>query len=133
MGIAGRAAEEGTARLETDVGPVIDADALAMLNAHQEQMEHSGRLLCRAELGACTADGHFFAPVAFEIANMDSLEREVFGPILHVIRYKAAELERVIDAINASVYGLTLGIHSRIDTTHEQIRRRLRVGNIYQS
>ena len=78
-----------------------------------------------------TAEGSFVAPMAFEIDRIDQLEREVFGPILHVIRYRADRLDGVIEAINATGYGLTLGIHSRIDEVVEYIAGRVRAGNAY--
>jgi RHH-type proline utilization regulon transcriptional repressor/proline dehydrogenase/delta 1-pyrroline-5-carboxylate dehydrogenase len=118
-------------RLETDVGPVIDAEAHAALAAHAERMEREGRLIARAPLASEAAHGHFFAPVAFEIDSIAQLGREVFGPILHVVRYPAAELGAVCDAINATGYGLTLGVHSRIQETADFIRARVRVGNLY--
>ena len=77
------------------------------------------------------ASGTFFAPRAYEIASLKVLQREVFGPVLHIIRYQAKDLDAVIDSINASGYGLTLGIHSRIDATIEHIQKRVRVGNCY--
>jgi RHH-type transcriptional regulator, proline utilization regulon repressor / proline dehydrogenase / delta 1-pyrroline-5-carboxylate dehydrogenase len=117
--------------LETDVGPVIDANAKAMLDEHANRMEKEGRLLCQASMSVTTSDGFFFAPRAFEIDDLSQLKREVFGPILHVIRYDADKLDSVIDAINATGYGLTLGIHSRIDNRHEYICERLKVGNAY--
>ena len=119
------------ARIDTDVGPVIEEDARAMLQTHAERMEHEGRLIGRARLGTDAAHGHFFAPQAYEIDHLDQLEREVFGPILHVIRYSADGLDQVIDDINGSGYGLTLGIHSRIEETIEYIHARLKVGNTY--
>jgi len=117
-------------KLSTDVGPVIDQDALAMLQAHERTMQQQGRLVARAMLPDGLA-GHFFAPCAFEIDTIKQLEREVFGPILHVIRYRSRDIDRVIDDINASNYGLTLGIHSRIDRTQEYISSRVRAGNCY--
>jgi RHH-type proline utilization regulon transcriptional repressor/proline dehydrogenase/delta 1-pyrroline-5-carboxylate dehydrogenase len=117
--------------IRTDVGPVIDAEAKATLDGHVERMRREARVLCQAPLGAATEHGTFVAPQAFEIDRLDRLEREVFGPILHVIRYPASRLDQVIDAINATGYGLTLGIHSRIDETVRRITRRMRVGNIY--
>jgi len=119
------------AALATDVGPVIDAEALTMLEAHAKRMTAEGRLLRRAKLGPATGHGHFFAPAAFEIDALSRLQREVFGPILHVIRYRADRLDDVIEAINGTGYGLTLGIHSRIDSTIAYVTRRLHVGNIY--
>ncbi len=117
--------------LETDIGPVIDAEAQAMLEGHAKRMTREGRLIRAIELGEACAHGTFVAPRAFEIDRLSQLQREVFGPILHVIRYEANHLDQVIDAVNASGYGLTLGIHSRIDSTVDYIRERLRVGNTY--
>ena len=82
-------------------------------------------------LPPATEYGNYFAPHVFEIDRLDRLEREVFGPILHVIRFEASALDRVIDAVNRSGYGLTLGVHSRIESTWERVRRRARVGNLY--
>ena len=118
------------ALLVTDIGPVIDADALATLEAHAARMENEGRLLARVPLPRGLT-GHFFAPCAFEIDGIERLEREVFGPVLHVVRYRARDLDQVIDAINATGYGLTLGVHSRIERTQEYIASRVRVGNCY--
>ena len=119
-------------QLSTDVGPVIDDDALRMLEDHARRMEREGRLLYRVPLDeeAC-AHGTFFAPCAFEIDRLDRLEREVFGPVLHVIAFNGDRLDAVIDGINAIGYGLTLGIHSRVDGFARRIHQRLRVGNTY--
>ena len=119
------------AQLATDVGPVIDEEAKAALEAHIARMQKEGRLLNRSALGSDSSHGTFVAPVAFEIDRIDQLEREVFGPILHVVRFQAERLDSVIDAINAAGYGLTFGIHSRIDSTTEHVLKRLRVGNAY--
>jgi RHH-type proline utilization regulon transcriptional repressor/proline dehydrogenase/delta 1-pyrroline-5-carboxylate dehydrogenase len=119
------------ARLSTDVGPVIDAGAKAMLEAHAARMSAEGRSIRRLTPGPDCERGHFFGPAAFEIDSLSRLEREVFGPILHVIRYRADRLDKVIEAIDGTGYGLTLGIHSRIDSTVEYIHARLRVGNAY--
>jgi RHH-type proline utilization regulon transcriptional repressor/proline dehydrogenase/delta 1-pyrroline-5-carboxylate dehydrogenase len=116
--------------LATDVGPVIDSEALGMLQAHAARMEREGKLLARALL-APGQDGHFFAPCAFEIDAISRLEREVFGPILHVVRYRARDLDVVIEAVNDTGYGLTLGVHSRIDSVQRRIAGRVRVGNCY--
>ncbi|MGB5622813.1 MAG: bifunctional proline dehydrogenase/L-glutamate gamma-semialdehyde dehydrogenase PutA, partial [Gammaproteobacteria bacterium] len=117
--------------LRTDVGPVIDAEALGILEAHAERIVGEGRLIYRCEAGGDTRHGHFFAPMAVEIDSLDQLQREVFGPVLHVIRYRARDLDKVIGQINATGYGLTLGIHSRIDSQAMQIARSVRVGNAY--
>ncbi len=115
----------------TDVGPVIDNDALRMLDAHAERMASEARLIAMTPLGPETNHGTFFAPRAWELQSLTQLNRENFGPALHVIRWKADALDAVIDAINSTGYGLTLGIHSRIDATIERIVSRARVGNIY--
>ncbi len=117
--------------LETDVGPVIDGDAKAMLEGHAERMNHVGKLLCQAELPKDMDGGYFFAPRAYEIEDLSVLEREVFGPILHVIRFEADALDAVLDAINATGYGLTLGIHSRIDSVHGHVCGSVHAGNAY--
>ena len=119
------------ARLSTDIGPVIDAEAQAMLQAHVKRMTQEGRLIAQARLGADCAAGTFVAPAAFEIDALSRLQREVFGPVLHVVRYASDRLDAVIEAINGSGYGLTLGIHSRIDSTVDYIHQRLKVGNAY--
>lgn len=116
--------------LSTDVGPVIDANALAELTAHAEKMECEQRLIARAPMPRGLS-GHYMAPVAFEIDSIGVLEKEVFGPVLHVVRYRSRDLDRVIDEINATNYGLTLGVHSRIDYTQRHIARRVRAGNCY--
>jgi RHH-type proline utilization regulon transcriptional repressor/proline dehydrogenase/delta 1-pyrroline-5-carboxylate dehydrogenase len=118
-------------RLSTDIGPVIDEDACRMLAAHAARMDREAKLIRALEPGPECAHGTFFGPRAYEIASVAQLEREVFGPILHVVRYPARDLDRVIDAINATGYGLTLGIHSRLDSTVERIFARARVGNVY--
>ena len=117
--------------LQTDVGPVIDQTALQMLNNHVNFLKQNGRHIHTCELPDNCKHGTFFAPCAYEIDSIDVLEREVFGPVLHVVRFAADKLDYVIDNINATGYGLTLGIHSRIDDTIEHIHSRLRVGNTY--
>jgi RHH-type proline utilization regulon transcriptional repressor/proline dehydrogenase/delta 1-pyrroline-5-carboxylate dehydrogenase len=117
--------------LSTDVGPVIDDEAKAALERHIALLEREGRLIHRVALPADCAHGTFLAPVAFEIDNIGWLKREVFGPVLHVVRYASDKLDEAVDQINATGYGLTLGIHSRIDGTIEQILRRARIGNAY--
>ncbi|KAF1687032.1 bifunctional proline dehydrogenase/L-glutamate gamma-semialdehyde dehydrogenase [Pseudoxanthomonas broegbernensis] len=119
------------ALLSTDVGPVIDADALEALKAHTQRMDREAAPIATAPLDSDLALGTFFAPRAYELASLSQLQREVFGPVLHVIRWNADRLDAVIDQINATGYGLTLGIHSRIDGTVERIVSRAKVGNIY--
>jgi RHH-type proline utilization regulon transcriptional repressor/proline dehydrogenase/delta 1-pyrroline-5-carboxylate dehydrogenase len=117
-------------KLSTDIGPVIDLDALKLLEEHAKRMEKDAKLLARVTLPA-GLDGHFFAPCVFEIEGMAQLHKEVFGPVLHVVRYASRDLDKVIDEINAAEYGLTLGIHSRIDRTQAHIASRIRAGNCY--
>ncbi len=115
----------------TDVGPVIDEDAKAILVAHATRMDAEAKPIAKATLGAGTEHGTFFAPAAWELSSINALDREKFGPALHVVRWKADQLDAVVDAINATGYGLTLGIHSRIDATIDRIVARAKVGNIY--
>jgi RHH-type proline utilization regulon transcriptional repressor/proline dehydrogenase/delta 1-pyrroline-5-carboxylate dehydrogenase len=117
--------------LSTDVGPVIDEDALAILERHAERMDREATPIATVAMTGDAAHGSFFAPRAYELRSLDQLDKEVFGPVLHVIRWKANRLDEVIDAINATGYGLTLGIHSRIDETVERITSRVKVGNCY--
>lgn len=117
--------------IETDVGPIIDAKSVEILTKHSSHMREVGKLIYDVKLPPSTHHGSFFAPVAFEIEGLHILEREVFGPILHVIRYKKNALDKVIADINATRYGLTLGIHSRIDETIRYIQQRVKVGNTY--
>jgi RHH-type proline utilization regulon transcriptional repressor/proline dehydrogenase/delta 1-pyrroline-5-carboxylate dehydrogenase len=119
------------ALLSTDVGPVIDADAQATLQSHVQRMRREARLVHEVALPEETAHGTYVAPCAFELSSLELLQREVFGPVLHVIPYAANKLGAVIDAVNATGYGLTLGIHSRIDETVRYIQQRARVGNTY--
>jgi len=119
------------ALISTDVGPVIDEDARAMLARHAERMGREARLLYQCTLPKGLESGVFFAPRAFEIDRVGMLEREVFGPILHVVRWRRDRLDELLAAIDSTGYGLTLGIHSRIDETVSAVHRRLRVGNTY--
>ena len=118
-------------QLQTDIGPVIDDAARDRLTRHAERMQHEARLIQRVPLDPTLAAGCFFAPHAFEIATIEQLEGEVFGPILHVVRFAGDRLDQMIDAINGTGYGLTLGVHSRIDQTVERVLERARAGNIY--
>lgn len=117
--------------LRTDVGPVIDANAKKTLDAHLDFLKDNGKLIYQVESNKQHEQGTFVAPTAYEIASLSLLEREVFGPILHVIRYKGSELDKVIDAINETGYGLTLGILSRIESRVDYIAQRVKVGNAY--
>ncbi len=118
-------------RLDSDIGPVIDREAFDMLVAHRERMAAQFRQIGQTPLPPDVPKGHFFAPCAFEIPAFDAIKSEVFGPVLHVLAFEADQLMNVVDAINDSGYGLTLGVHSRIEETIESIRVRARVGNLY--
>ncbi len=119
------------ALLSTDVGPVIDETARARLAAHGEAIGRSGRIIGQLELPQSCACGSYFAPLAVEIEGLQQLEREHFGPILHVARFPGRGLEAVLESINRSQYGLTLGVHSRIETTWRKVQTLARVGNCY--
>jgi RHH-type transcriptional regulator, proline utilization regulon repressor / proline dehydrogenase / delta 1-pyrroline-5-carboxylate dehydrogenase len=119
------------AYLDTDVGPVIDAAAKKVLDEHKQSIKIHGKVLRELKLPADCAHGTYVTPMAVELPSLDILKREVFGPVLHVIRFKASELDAVIDSINRTGYGLTLGVHSRIDSQAQYIQRRIRVGNVY--
>lgn len=115
----------------TDSGPVIDQKAHKALSDYVENWRAQGRVLAEATLAEGTGSGHFLAPVAIGIDGFDEIGREQFGPILHIHRFKGRELDRVIADINATGYGLTLGIHSRNEATAAYIEARVRVGNCY--
>jgi len=119
------------ALIATDVGPIIDAAAREALERHAQRMMREGRLLYQCPLPPGTEHGTFFAPRVFEIDSAERLPEEVFGPILHVVRWRADRLDAVLDEVIATGYGLTLGIQSRIDETVRCILARLRIGNTY--
>mgnify|MGYP002820165084 CR=1 FL=1 len=109
-------------RLATDVGPVIDAEALDGLKAHLAALKAAGQTkIAEAPLPARAEAGTFLAPTAWRIDSPDRLTREVFGPVLHIWRYEARDLEAVVQRINAYGYGLTMGVHSRIDRTVRRV------------
>ena len=118
-------------KLSTDIGPVIDEAARQGLQEHADRMTREAKLLRKLPLGPDCANGIFFPPHAFELQSLDQLKREVFGPVLHIIRYQGGKLDKVCDAINETGYGLTLGIHSRIEGTAQFVRERVHVGNVY--
>jgi len=119
------------ADLATDVGPVIDDEARQSLDTHLAQMRAAGRRVWQRELPPGCEIGSFVAPAIVEIDTIADLEAENFGPVLHVARFPAGGLERVIDEINTCRYGLTLGLHSRIDAVRRLVESRARVGNLY--
>ena len=111
----------------THIGPVIDAEAKAKLDAHIARMTQRARV----HFAGTAPSGNFVAPHIFELSDAAQLSEEIFGPILHVVRYAADRFEQVLRSIEATGYGLTLGIHSRIDDMVEAVIARLAVGNIY--
>ncbi|MEM6809816.1 MAG: L-glutamate gamma-semialdehyde dehydrogenase, partial [Pseudomonadota bacterium] len=119
------------ADLATDVGPVIDAEARDVLAKHVEKMQAEQTVIHQCVLPKEVGQGVFFAPALIEIDSIDALEREVFGPVVHVYRYDGRELESLIETINATGYGLTFGVHTRIDGRAGQLARLARAGNIY--
>ncbi|SDI66206.1 L-proline dehydrogenase /delta-1-pyrroline-5-carboxylate dehydrogenase [Ferrimonas sediminum] len=116
---------------KTDLGPVIDATAQSNLNGHIDRITKEGTLLFQAPLSSECKHGHFVQPTAVEIRHIGQLEKEHFGPILHVIRYQASQIDQVIEEINSTGFGLTLGIHSRNETHAQSIADQVNVGNAY--
>jgi RHH-type proline utilization regulon transcriptional repressor/proline dehydrogenase/delta 1-pyrroline-5-carboxylate dehydrogenase len=110
---------------------VIDEDARAALEAHKARMRKEARELLDLPLGAELAHGTYVAPAIYEITSIAVLKGEVFGPILHVVRFAGGRLSEVCEAVNATGYGLTLGLHSRIKATADFVAERVKVGNLY--
>jgi RHH-type proline utilization regulon transcriptional repressor/proline dehydrogenase/delta 1-pyrroline-5-carboxylate dehydrogenase len=117
--------------LASDVGPVIDEEAKDALDQHLAWLDKNATRLCRLPLPNEAAHGSFVAPAMYEISAISDLNRENFGPILHVIRFAGDKLDKVVEAINATGYGLTLGLQSRIDTVRDYVEEHARVGNFY--
>lgn len=118
--------------ISSDCGPVIDEDARSILENHSAKLEATGRKIAEVPLNDdLVAKGCFFAPVAYEIDSITQLEREVFGPILHVVRFKAEEMDDILCDINSTGYGLTCGVHSRITNSVNHVTGALEVGNAY--
>jgi RHH-type proline utilization regulon transcriptional repressor/proline dehydrogenase/delta 1-pyrroline-5-carboxylate dehydrogenase len=112
----------------TDIGPVIDAEAKQKLDSHIARMTRLSRVHFA---GIAPTKGHFVAPHIFELTDAAELTEEVFGPILHIVRFPAARLDDVLRSIARSGFGLTLGIHSRIDDMIGRVIERLPIGNVY--
>ena len=120
------------AQLATDVGPVIDAEAKAGIEQHIAKLRSQDLKVHQSPLSAeVAAQGHFVAPTLIELNDLHSLQREVFGPVLHVLRYQRRELPQLLERINALGYGLTMGLHTRIDETMQQVAQAAHVGNLY--
>ena len=116
---------------KTDVGPVIDRNAKQKLMTHLENMTKTQKKVAQLSLGSDCEHGDFVPPSAFEIDDISCLKEEQFGPVLHIVRFKASELAQVVDQINQTGFGLTMGIHSRNETTYRWIEKHVRVGNCY--
>ena len=114
-----------------DIGPVIDADAREHLDAHLARLEREAKVVARYDVDGLRDRGWFFGPVIAEVPTPDFLEQEVFGPILHVYRYRPEDLAEVTGRLAARRYGLTLGVHTRIDAFAEEVRARVPAGNVY--
>jgi len=119
------------ALLSTDVGPVIDEAARSRLAGHAARLHAKGNVLEQLALPEACRNGSYFPPTVAAIDDIGQLDGEYFGPILHVVRYRARELDDVVDQINRSGYGLTLGVHSRVESTWRRVQERARVGNCY--
>jgi RHH-type proline utilization regulon transcriptional repressor/proline dehydrogenase/delta 1-pyrroline-5-carboxylate dehydrogenase len=115
----------------TDIGPVIDEEARQALEAHKSEMRATARTLVDLPVPQECRAGTYVGPAVFEIDRLDRLNREVFGPILHVVRYESGHLDKVVEAINATGYGLTLGLHSRIAGVADYVAEHAKVGNLY--
>jgi len=120
-----------TDSLNVDIGPVITAEARDGIDKHIERMRGLGNTVEQLPLPAGTEHGTFVAPTIIELKTLSDLKREVFGPVLHVIRFRRADLDKLIDDINASGYGLTFGLHTRLDETIAHVTSRIKVGNVY--
>lgn len=120
-----------TDALKVDIGPVITAEARDNINAHIKAMRAKGLHVEQGDLPSETAHGTFVAPTIIEIDSIADLEREIFGPVLHVLRFKRDGLDALVDQINATGYGLTFGLHTRLDETVARVTSRVKVGNIY--
>ncbi|MBI4046911.1 MAG: bifunctional proline dehydrogenase/L-glutamate gamma-semialdehyde dehydrogenase PutA, partial [Devosia nanyangense] len=117
--------------LATDIGPVITEEARDRINGHIEAMKGKGHAVSQLPLHADAGKGTFVAPTIIELNSVSELAGEVFGPVLHVVRFKRAGLHKLIDEINALGYGLTFGLHTRIDETIQDVTSRIEVGNVY--
>ncbi len=119
-------------QISSDLGPIIDDEARRKLVLHREHLKGFGRLIYEVPMDSRIKNqGHYFSPCAYELHNLEGLNQEIFGPILHVVRYARSKIDDLIEDINGKGFGLTLGVHSRIDAFHEHVASRVRAGNIY--
>jgi RHH-type proline utilization regulon transcriptional repressor/proline dehydrogenase/delta 1-pyrroline-5-carboxylate dehydrogenase len=119
------------ASFATDIGPIIDADALERLEQHVSALEKSGRVIKRMDVGELKRHGHFFGPVLAELPAVEELQRETFGPIIHIVRYHKGGYADAARALAGTGYGLTLGVHSRLKSFQQHIRDLVPAGNVY--
>lgn len=117
--------------ISVDVGPVIDNDAKAVIEAHCHLLEEEGRLIKKLKLPVDLRGGTFVSPAIFRIDGIGALEQEIFGPVLHITTFTAGDVSKVVEQINATGYGLTLGVHTRVDTRVQEICDAAHVGNLY--
>ena len=116
----------------TDIGPLIDEDALASVQKHKSRLRGAARIVAETPMDKSLATkGHYTAPMAAEIRSIDDLDREIFGPVMHILRYKAEERDALLEAINRKGFGLTFGVHSRITATQKNLAAAARAGNVY--
>ncbi|MGA1801782.1 trifunctional transcriptional regulator/proline dehydrogenase/L-glutamate gamma-semialdehyde dehydrogenase [Rhizobium sp. HT1-10] len=120
-----------TDRLAVDVGPVISAEAKTNIDRHIDAMRGIGAKVEQLALTAASREGTFVPPTIIELKRLSDLKQEVFGPVLHVLRYERDDLDRLIDDINATGYGLTFGLHTRLDETIAHVTSRVKAGNLY--
>ncbi|WP_160006225.1 trifunctional transcriptional regulator/proline dehydrogenase/L-glutamate gamma-semialdehyde dehydrogenase [Rhizobium sp. 18055] len=130
-GALGELTIANTNRLSADIGPVITADAKDIIETHVQAMQSLGCRIERVEMPEETQHGTFVAPTIVELRNISELKREVFGPVLHVIRWRRQDLDHLVDDINGTGYGLTFGLHTRLDETIARVTSRIQVGNLY--
>ena len=116
---------------QTDIGPVIDQQAKSVLDAHKAKMADMGKTLMDLPLSGQSQSGTFVSPAAYQLDSIEPLKHEVFGPVLHVVTFSADRLGEVCDAVNQTGYGLTFGLHTRIEQTALEVSQRIKAGNIY--
>jgi RHH-type transcriptional regulator, proline utilization regulon repressor / proline dehydrogenase / delta 1-pyrroline-5-carboxylate dehydrogenase len=119
------------ALLATDVGPIIDADARAKIVGYIEQARGLFKVVGEAPASQTPTAGHFIQPIAFDINTIADVEQEIFGPVLHIMRFSSGDLDKVVDQINGLGFGLTMGMHSRIDSRIAEVAAKAKVGNLY--
>ena len=117
--------------LETDVGPVIDISSKSEIDSYKQSLQNKINLIGETPFSEELGDGCFVAPIAIEISHVSDVRDEVFGPVLHVMKFSASGLDELVDDINLLGYGLTMGLHTRLDSRVDRISKRAKVGNLY--